>query len=83
MIVSEQYIQHVLVNEKLGAGYFGTVYLGLDKELNQKFAIKTVNPEILATTTSGGLPSLEKIQETINTFYKEQKVSSFCCYDPR
>ena len=73
-IVSEDYIQHILIkSEALGAGYFGKVYLGIDTKLNKKFAIKTINNEILATNNA--VPSFEHIQKTMNTFRKEQEVS--------
>ena len=59
--VTEKYIQHVIITaKKLGAGYFGTVYLGIDTKLNQQFAIKTMNLDIFLT--NGASSSLENIQ---------------------
>jgi hypothetical protein len=81
-VISEQYIQHILIRGvKLGAGYFGTVYLGIDTELQTntttKFAIKTINPDIFltSTATSGGM-SMNNLQKIINTFRTEQEVRS-------
>jgi hypothetical protein len=72
-VVSEQYIEHIVNrNETLGAGYFGKVYLGIDDKLNKKFAIKTINNDIL---TTNGAPSIENVQKIISTFHKEQQVS--------
>lgn len=70
VIVTEEYVKSILTDKQLGSGFFGTVYLGYDRELQQQFAVKTINPEIL----SAGASSPDIIQKVKDTFHNEQEV---------
>ena len=70
VIVTEEYVKSILTDKQLGSGFFGTVYLGYDRKLQQQFAIKTINPEIL----SAGSSSPDIIQKVKDTFHNEQEV---------
>ncbi|KAL7565907.1 hypothetical protein ACA910_021492 [Epithemia clementina (nom. ined.)] len=45
--VSEEYVDEILTDQKLGKGFFGVVYKGKDKELRKVFAVKMIPPETL------------------------------------
>jgi ankyrin repeat protein len=69
LAVSEDYVEYLRTDCILGAGFFGTVYKGVDKGTGCTFAIKVLHREILA----GG--DVEEVRQAKETFKKEQQVS--------
>src|SRR5262245_35327615 len=58
-----------VIERKLGAGAFGTVYLGKDKILGRMVAIKTIRLEGLAAQGAG-------MEEMLGRFQREAKASA-------
>jgi ankyrin repeat protein len=67
-LVSVAYVESIRTKTFLGDGFFGTVFKGKDSVLEQEFAIKSINPDILRGGTQ------QDIERALNTFRKEQKV---------
>ena len=68
--VSQDYVESILTSprEKLGEGFFGTVFKGSDDKLRCSFAIKAIKTDILL---GGHATDFENARDT---FMMEQKV---------
>mmetsp|Transcript_14079 Transcript_14079/g.25506 ORF Transcript_14079/g.25506 Transcript_14079/m.25506 type:complete len:146 (-) Transcript_14079:1805-2242(-) len=69
----EEYINAILTEEKLGEGFFGVVYKGVDHEIGHSFAIKTINNDNLSSTDPDALAKAKL------TFEKEQELCQLIC----
>jgi len=72
--VSAEYVDSIIdAEKKLGEGFFGIVFKGMDAVLGKSFAIKTVRQELIATGHTAD------VQKTRATFQQEIDVSEDFC----
>ena len=63
-----KYVQHIMTGTRLGGGYYGQVYLGVDRVVGN-FAIKIINPLVFEHALTNRLYSIQQ------SFKNEVKVS--------